>query len=617
MAGITVGTAGHIDHGKTTLVRALTGIDTDRLAEEKARGISIELGFAHLTLAGEPAIRVGFVDVPGHERFVRTMLAGVSGIDIVMLIVAADEGVKPQTEEHFAICKLLGIPRGLVVLTKADRVSSTRIEEVGQQVERLVSGSFLEGAPQVPVSAVTGSGLEELQARLRELALATPQKPEELPFRLPIDRAFTMKGFGAVVTGTILSGRVQVGDEVELHPAGTRVRVRGIQVHSEAVERAAAGQRTAINLAGIERSALARGMTLSAPEIYRPAQNFAAELHWLDSAGPLERTLPVHVHAGTFETVGQVRPWKPDDRPGLGLLAPGQSGFVHLKLREDTLLLPGDRFIIRQFSPLITLGGGTIVEINPFSKRTQAQLRVLASGSMPEKTELLVSETPHGVPAEQLRRLLGREPEKSPGTFYWKDHFVSKEWAIAVLTAMEQSLAKFHLQNPLLTGCSREALRRQFTPSSPAAVFDALLEKAANLVREGDLVRLSTHQVKLQKADDEGRTRMIAAFAAAGLAVPSVPEVLAASGLPTARAKLLLQMLLRERILISIGADLVMHKDAIEGLKQQLAAHKGTSFSVGTFKEWTKVSRKYAIPLLEFLDREKVTRRQGDQRLVL
>ncbi|MGB9606189.1 MAG: selenocysteine-specific translation elongation factor, partial [Bryobacteraceae bacterium] len=351
MKHVIVGTAGHIDHGKTALVKALTGIETDRLEEEKRRGISIELGFAHLDLG--PDLRLGFVDVPGHERFVKTMLAGAWGIDLVLLVVAADESIKPQTREHFDICRLLSIRRGLVALTKADLVEADLLELVRLEVEEFVAGSFLEGAPVIPVSAVTGQGLEELKKALAAVGAETPEKDATRHFRLPVDRAFSLRGFGTIVTGTLVSGTVASDEEIEAHPAGWRLRVRSIQVHGQAVERARAGQRTALNIAGAEPAEVSRGTVLTAPGLFRPVTQFDARLELLPSARPLKNRAPVHFHAGTAEIEAEVRLLE-----GTDALQPGQSCWARILLREPTLLLPGDRFIIRMFSPVVTIGGG-------------------------------------------------------------------------------------------------------------------------------------------------------------------------------------------------------------------------------------------------------------------
>ena len=353
MKNIIVGTAGHIDHGKTALVKALTGIDADRLEEEKRRGITIDIGFAHLQLAS--GVRLGFVDVPGHERFVKNMLAGVGGIDMVLFVVAADESIKPQTREHFDICRLLGIPKGIIALTKADLVDADILELARLEVEEFTAGSFLEGAPVVAVSSATGAGIPELRAALERAAASVPEKDAGGHFRLPIDRVFSVKGFGTVATGTLLSGTLGKESEVEAYPLGRRLRVRGVQVYGENADRASAGQRTAVNLPDVQPGELARGMVLAGPGLFEAVRHIDCALELLPSAKPLKHRAPVHFHAGTAEIEAEVRLLE-----GAGALQPGRRGWARIVLRDPALLLPGDRFIIRMFSPVTTIGGGEI-----------------------------------------------------------------------------------------------------------------------------------------------------------------------------------------------------------------------------------------------------------------
>jgi selenocysteine-specific elongation factor len=390
MKNIIVGTAGHIDHGKTALVKALTGIDGDRLEEEKRRGITIDIGFAHLQLT--PGLRLGFVDVPGHERFVKNMLAGVGGIDLVLMVIAADESIKPQTREHFDICRLLGIRQGIVVLTKADLVELDILDLVRLETEEFVAGSFLEGAPVAAVSSVTGGGLDELRAALQRAASAVPEKSAAGHFRLPLDRAFTVKGFGTVVTGTLISGAVRKEQEVELAPGGRRLRVRGVQVYGATAEQAVAGQRTALNLADIEPAELARGMVLTAPGRFHATTQVDCQLELLASAKPLKHRAPVHFHAGTAEIEAEARLLG-----GGTVLKPGERAYVRMVLREPALLLPGDRFIIRRFSPVVTIGGGVVLETAGVRYRKGAgaagRLRILAEAPAAERIAMVVAGT--------------------------------------------------------------------------------------------------------------------------------------------------------------------------------------------------------------------------------
>ena len=613
MKNIIVGTAGHIDHGKTALVKALTGIDADRLEEEKRRGITIDLGFAHLALT--PEIRLGFVDVPGHERFVKNMLAGVGGIDLVLFVIAANESIKPQTREHFDICRLLGIPRGIVALTKADLVDEDILGLVRLEVEELVAGSFLEGAPVVPVSSTTGAGLDDLRRELARAAGSVPEKNSGGHFRLPIDRVFEVKGFGVVVTGTLISGAVAKGQEVELYPAGRRMRVRGVQVHGSTAERAVAGQRTAVNS---DLGGAVRGDVLSEPGVFGAVKQIDCRLQLLASAKPLKHRAPVHFHSGTAEIEAEVRMLE-----GTASLAPGSSAWVRLILRDPALLLPGDRFIIRRFSPVITIGGGVVVDTGARRYRKGAdiagRLGTLASPDAAARIALLVKEAEYGMrgadlvartglTAREVAAAASEAPVAAVGE--WS---VDRGWMQAARERLAKTVREFHQKNPLLPGVARQDLRG----AMPPFLFDALVADSKDLVAEGEVVRARSHKLVLKEDEEQARAKIEQAFETAGLTVPSLAEVLAKSGVEAARARTLLQILLREKRLVRISDELVFHRTAMEQLRAMLAPRRGERFAVPAFKEWTGVSRKYAIPLLEFLDREHVTRREGDQRVVL
>ena len=622
MKNIIVGTAGHIDHGKTALVKALTGIDADRLEEEKRRGITIDIGFAHLQLT--PGLRLGFVDVPGHERFVKNMLAGVGGIDLVLFVVAADESIKPQTREHFDICRLLGIRQGIVALTKSDLVESDILELVRLEVEEFVAGSFLENAPVVAVSSATAAGLAELRRELERAAAAVLEKSATGHFRLPLDRAFTVKGFGTVVTGTLISGAVSKEQEVELYPVGRRLRVRGVQVYGEPAEQALAGQRTALNLADIDPSEVTRGMVLAAPGVFRAVRELDCRLELLPSAKPLKHRAPVHFHAGTAEIEGQVRLLD-----GGAVLHPGQSSWARIVLREPALVLPGDRFIIRMFSPVVTIGGGVVLDTAGIryrkGLRAAERLRTLAEASLAERIALLVRESRYGAGMPELVARTGLTERESvaatAGTVLAlkqpQPWFVDRGWFQAAGERLLEAVREFHRRNPLLPGIPKQDLRGRELPDSPPFLIDAVLAKAPGIVVEGENVRLAGHKLVLKQDEEQARTAIERAFAQAGLAVPAVADVLAKSGVEAARSRSLLQILLREKRLVRVSDDLVFHHTAMEKLRAMVAAHQGARFNVGTFKEWTGISRKYAIPLLEYLDRERITRREGDQRLVL
>jgi selenocysteine-specific elongation factor len=623
MKNIIVGTAGHIDHGKTALVKALTGIDADRLDEEKRRGITIDIGFAHLQLTA--ALRLGLVDVPGHERFVKNMLAGVGGIDLVLFVVAADESIKPQTREHFDICRLLGIPRGIIVLTKADLVDRDILDLVRLEMEEFVAGSFLEGAPMVAVSSITGAGIDDLRHELERVSLEVVEKNAAGHFRLPIDRAFSAKGFGTVVTGTLISGSVSREQEVELYPTGRKLRVRGVQVHGKLSDRATAGQRTAVNLADIEPAEIARGMMLAAPGRFGVARLLDCSLDLLGSAKPLKHRAPVHFHAGTAEIEAEIRLLA-----GATVLKPGERAYARIVLREPALLLPRDRFIIRMFSPVVTIGGGTVLDTGGFRYRktynAAERLDILAGTDIAATVALLVRESRFGMSfADLVSRtgLVDRDLETAAHAdqLVWlrqpQSWLADRGWFENSKTRLVEILRGFHRANPLLPGLAKQDLRGRELSAAPPFIFEALLGESKDLTIEGETVRLRTHKVVFKQDEEQARSAIERAFEQAGLAAPAVSEVLAKSGVESARARSLLQILLREKRLVRINEDLVFHRSALESLRHLLAGRKSERFNVGAFKDWTGISRKYAIPLLEYLDREHVTRREGDERLVL
>ncbi len=605
-----MGTAGHIDHGKTSLVRALTGIDTDRLEEEKRRGISIDLGFAHLG-------NLGFVDVPGHERFVKNMLAGASGIDLLLFVIAADESIKPQTREHFEICRLLGIPRGIIALTKSDLVDQDILDLVHLEIAEFVHGSFLENAPVIPVSATTRQGLDELRVALEDAARAIAGKDATRHPRLPIDRSFSIRGHGAVVTGTLISGTLTLEDEVELYPSGKRARIRGLQVHGASVNRARAGERTAVNLAGIDSTEARRGMTIAPPGIFHSTQMIDCAFELLASAHPLKHRAPVHFHAGTAEVEAQARLLS-----SLDPVKPGTRAHVRFVLRDPLLLLPGDRFIVRMFSPVVTIGGGVVLDIAPPTRMRRAQLdQRLTQMESGNRVSILIHESKFGMGVPDLvarTGLLVSEIGEPEGTSRLPGNVLIATGAIDRMLAKFRAILKdYHRKNPLQPGLAKEELRSRELAGAPAFLLDAMVARAKDIVVEGEIVRLASHRVSLKEDEATATEKIEALFRDAGLAVPSTPEVLAKSGVEPARARTLLQMLLKNRKLIRVGDELIYHISAIDALRQTLATRKGARFSVADFKDWTGVSRKYAIPLLEYLDREHATRRDGDARVVL
>ncbi len=646
MKSVIVGTAGHIDHGKTALVKALTGIDADRLEEEKRRGITIDIGFAHLELPTPEGgrIRLGFVDVPGHERFVRNMLAGVGGIDLVLLVIAADEGIKPQTREHFDICRLLNIRRGITVLTKSDAVDAETLDVVRLEVADYLRGSFLDPAgldqarlhpagldptrsPIIAVSSLTGAGLGELKAALARAASEVTAKDSTALARLPIDRVFTMKGFGTVVTGTLVAGTIQKEEELELFPAGRRVRVRGVQVHGSPAEAAAAGQRSALNLAGVSTEELARGMMLATAGTFHSTSRVDAFLSLLPSAKPLKSGVRVHFHAYTSETIAEVRLY------GAKELRPGEEAYAQMKFADAMLLLPGDRFIVRQFSPVVTIGGGVVLDASPVSRRKlRAEqaidfLKILRDGSAEQVLAARVARRSAGglrlndVPGEMNLRIEEvRRLAKSAGLVWSNEVLVGPMAFAEAKTSVLQVLKKFHDANPLVVGMSREELRDRVELGPE--VFSGVLGKLAEekkLEVSGETVHLAGRGVVMKDEEAESKKIIEQAFVSAGLKVPSLKEVLAGLKVDRVRAQKIVTLLLRDKILIKISEELVFHQSALMDLRQRIAALKSSApkIDVGRFKDMTGVSRKYAIPLLEYLDRERVTRRVGDERVIL
>ncbi|MGB8540625.1 MAG: selenocysteine-specific translation elongation factor [Candidatus Acidiferrales bacterium] len=632
---VIVGTAGHIDHGKSALVEALTGTNPDRLEEEKRRGITIDLGFAFLNLDG---IRFGFVDVPGHEKFVRNMLAGVGGIDLVLFVIAADESIKPQTREHFDICRLLGISRGIIAITKSDKVNSEILDAVRREIEEFVRNSFLESAPIVPVSVRNGAGIEDLKQELRRSANALPLRGEEQHLRLPIDRAFAMKGFGTVVTGTLVAGALSVGAEVQLYPTRKRVRVRGLHSGGKQIERAAAGQRTAANLAGINSSEIKRGMVLATPGIFEPTSRVNAAITLLPSARPLKNRARVHMHQGTAEAVAEMIFLDGDAE-----LAAGKTTFVQLKLDEPVLVLPGDRFILRQLSPVATIGGGRVLDAGPARHRhndnsVKSFLEILERGNQEETLLALAEALPRGLTFAEIvsrtgwitddihtaaKNLAQSKRLRIAGDVSSADFTIVSASAFAEsVRKIRKAIDDFHIANPLLPGIPKQELHAR-AGKPRAELFEAGLDdllKSRAIFISGDLVQRAGREIALSPEEARAKELIEQEFATAGLTVPSFAVVLAKLPVESRRAQKILQILLREKVLVKVADDLVFHQIAVKKLLETLAKYRkerGVKLPIGVFKELTGVSRKYAIPLLEYLDREHLTRRVGDERVIL
>ena len=638
MKSVIVGTAGHIDHGKSTLVRALTGKDPDRLPEEKRRGITIDLGFADLDLGD---VRIGFVDVPGHERFVKNMLAGAHGIDVVALVIAADEGVMPQTREHFDICRLLGVRTGLIVITKTDLVEEELIPLVKEEVQQLVAGSFLENAPVLSLSAKTGSGLEELRDALREVARQVPARSADLVPRLPVDRGFTMKGFGPVVTGTLVSGEIAEGEELELLPLGARVRARGLQVHGKSVTHAVAGQRTAVNLGGIDTVTIARGMVLAPTARLRSTQILDVHLSVLrDAPRALRSRARVRLHIHAAEVLARVHVL--DD---VGQIAPGESGFVQLRLETPVVAVAEERFIIRSYSPSHTIAGGRILD--PFAAKhrgrdlaqARRQLRVLLDANPADQISVYVElagdngqrfadlAARTGWNAELLTSTLAKA--KETGAVIDSDGVLIAPVNFERLASdTVELLADYHKREPLARGVARETLRERLFAHTAPEVFRSVLlklEKDEAIVSERDIVRLRQHSLQLTGEDSQMRERLAGVYEKAALAPPTLDDAMLSAGIASTQkthGRKILQVLLEDGTLLRVQGDLFFHRSALEALKIKLRNYADQQQSdrvidVAAFKDLAEVSRKYAIPLLEFLDRERVTRREGDRRRIL
>jgi selenocysteine-specific elongation factor len=630
-APIILGTAGHIDHGKSSLIKRLTGIDPDRLKEEKLRGITIELGFAYLTLPTGQLL--GIVDVPGHERFVRHMVAGATGMDLVALVIAADEGVMPQTREHMEICQLLQVKKGLVVLTKTDLVEEEWLELVEEEVRDALRGTFLENAPLVRFSAVTGEGVEALLAVLAELASQVPRKPAAGIFRLPIDRVFTIKGFGTVVTGTAISGSLKVGDAVSIYPPEFKARVRTLQMHGKSVGEILAGSRAAVNLQGLEKEDLERGMVVATPGALIPSRRLDTHLEVLDTAPrPLKHRHLVRFHTGTSETVAVGLLLNADE------LAPGEAGFVQFLLREPLALKPGDRYVIRNLSPAITWGGGQILHIKPmrhkrFQEKVAHDLKTLMTGDPASQLRVYLEEAgPAGRPRAELAALLNWDPATlqqelsglaGQGEILKFDLENERYLLTAVADDLEerinQHLKAYHKKHPLKPGLSKEELRTQLPRGVEARLFNFLLGRLSQqgkIAAERDQVRLSAHKVQLAGEQEELLKGLEALYRRGQLTPPTLKEVEAALKAPLPKIQQLLPVLVNQGKLVKVKEDLYFHTDAMEKLKADLVAFlkKNREISVPQFKDLTNTSRKFTIPLLEYFDTNRVTVRVGEAR---
>jgi selenocysteine-specific elongation factor len=631
MKQIILGTAGHIDHGKTSLIKAVTGTNTDRLKEEQARGITIELGFASMDLPG--GWHLGIVDVPGHEKFVKNMVAGATGIDMVAMVIAADEGVMPQTREHMEICTLLGIEHGLIALTKTDLVDEEWMELVVEDIRDFSRGSFLEDCPIIPVSSATGEGIPAFIDALDELSGAVPERPVTNLFRLPVDRVFTMKGFGTVITGSLISGQVKVGDTITIYPSMVTSKVRGIQVHNESVETAGPGMRTAINFQGLEKASVNRGEVLSTPRSLKPSYMVDVSLHFLKSnQKPAKNRTKVRFHTGTSEVFGYLILLDREE------LQPGEDIVAQLRLDTPVSLVRDDRFVIRSYSPVRTIGGGRVLNPVPqkhklFQTDVIAGLKGLIDSPPEEVVSFHVQDA--GVTGVSFSSLIimTNLPEKKLMSITQqlsstrdiiqidKDTrlFVHK----SIFEAMEEmtttSLETYHRDNPLKAGMSKEELKSKFPMQAADKLFSAVMNqmlKTNTIVQEGEVVKLAEHKVFLGFDQESIKQQVLEIYQSSGLTPPYFKEVTKTLDVDPAVAKDVLMLLVSEGTMIKAKEELFFHTEPYEKLKKRLVDFLTANEEITTpqFKEMTGASRKYIIPLLEYFDAKNVTIRVGDSR---
>jgi selenocysteine-specific elongation factor len=631
MKQIVLGTAGHIDHGKTSLIKALTGIDTDRLKEEKERGITIELGFAHLELPGGKLL--GIVDVPGHEKFIKNMVAGATGIDLVALVIAADEGVMPQTKEHLDICELLKIQHGLIIMTKIDMVDSDWLELVREDVTEYMANTFLADAPIIEVSSATGEGLKELIQIIDKSVQNIPERDLGHFFRLPIDRVFSMKGFGTVITGTTISGKIRTGDETTIYPLGINSKIRGLQVHNQEVNEIRAGLRTAVNLQGIERAKIQRGNILASRDSLRTTYMVDVNLDLLSSAPrKLKNRAKVRFHSGTSEIISTVVLLDRD------ALEPGETCFAQIRLNEPTALLRGDRYVLRSYSPVRTIGGGRTLNALPrkkkrFSEAVLSEMKLLFTGDLNEIIEYFVSSGRfRGVEQEELPFLTNTSKKRLDEALkvlkaqkriilYDKERsvLIHADFLKKAREEILDTLTRYHKKFPLKEGLVKEELRSRTAGADNAKLFNHLVLQLARegiIVQDKEIVRLKEHQVTLAQDQEEIRRELEKIYIKSGLQPPYFQEI--KEKFPGNTGVEVLEVMVKEGGILKVKEDLYFHLKAIDGLKSELIAFLKSNGEITTpqFKEMTGASRKYTIPVIEYFDRTQVTVRVGDTRVL-
>jgi len=633
MKHFIIGTAGHVDHGKTALIKAITGIDTDRLKEEKERGISIELGFASLTLPNGRAF--GIVDVPGHERFIRNMVSGASGIDMVIMVIAADEGVMPQTREHLHICSLLGIKKGLVALTKVDMVTEEWRDLVKDDVHEFLKGTFLEASPVIPVSSITGAGLEELLDAFGRVASEIEGESDAGIFRLPVDRAFTMKGFGTVVTGTLISGDIKLGEEVEILPTGVTAKVRGIQIHNQSATIAEAGQRTAINLQGVEKDTIVRGDVLARPRTLKPSIRLDVCVEYLsNNSRRLKNRNLVRFHVGTNEAIGRIILLDRED------VEPGAKASAQVVLESPIVAMARDRFVIRSYSPVTTIGGGMIVDPLPKkhkrnSEKVNHEIDLLHDGTDTERAAIIIErsgiegigiselEMRTGVHQNILKDILGTLSSKKQVVVLDVDE--SRIISFSIYQNLQGrillEMRAYHERYPLKEGVSKEELRSTAGQFARPRLFNMAvreLEKRGEIVVERENIRLSGHRVDLKGELEDIRSKIAEIYMDAGLTPPSIKELMEKFAGQRSLAESVINVMLKEGSLVKINEDLYFHKEVLTRLREDyksLLVRDGKA-TPASMKELTSLSRKFIIPLMEYFDITKLTIRAGDHRIL-
>ncbi|MCF8063341.1 MAG: selenocysteine-specific translation elongation factor [Deltaproteobacteria bacterium] len=631
MKQVILGTAGHIDHGKTSLIRAMTGIDTDRLKEEKERGITIELGFAHMDLPSGQVL--GIVDVPGHEKFVKNMVAGASGIDLVALIIAADEGVMPQTREHLEICELLDVQHGLVVLTKTDMVDEEWLDMVQEDTTEFLEGTFLENAPMVPVSSATGEGIEELIQVLDDLVQKVPERDPGSFFRLPVDRVFVMKGFGTVITGTTVSGAVRIGDEVTVYPQEIDSKVRGLQVHNREVEEARRGQRTAVNLQGVEKAQIQRGNVIAGRRALRNTYMLDVLVDLLPAAPrKMKNRAKVRFHTGTAEVLATVVLLDRDE------LKPGESCYAQLRLDQPIAVLMQDRFVLRSYSPVRAIGGGKVLNALPrkkkrHSRRVLEELEVFNSGDLSRITEQFVAlgrfqgvehkDLPFLTNSResQLKEILQKLLSRQRILMYDRERrtYIHRDFYDLARKEILDTLEAYHRNNPLKAGLSKEELRSRSEGARNPKLFNYMIGHLVQedlVAREQEVLHLTEHKVTLGQDQEKVRGEIEAAYREGGLQPPYFKELV--DRFPERTARDVLHLMTQEGVLVKVKEDLYFHREAVEELRKRLIEFLKEHGEITTprFKEMTGASRKYAIPLIEHFDLNQVTVRVGDNRVL-